>query len=105
MNADLITLLDFVQRAALWKEGGATRHDALLALGRLGADVPAPYKPTPMPEQVTVRRKCVDCGHEQDVASATSVLEAGGRRAYYFGSAYHHCDKCDGPMATVEEAP
>ena len=41
----LATLLDYVQRTHRWDEGGATRHDALLALGVLGADVAAPYKP------------------------------------------------------------
>jgi hypothetical protein len=41
----LATLLDYVQRSTHWCEGGATRHDALLALGELGADVPSPYKP------------------------------------------------------------
>jgi len=43
----LATLLDYVQRTHHWDEGGATRHDALLALGVLGADVAAPYKPSP----------------------------------------------------------
>lgn len=41
----LATLLDYVQRTHRWDEGGATRHDAMLALGVLGADVAAPYKP------------------------------------------------------------
>ena len=41
----LAILLDYVKRSTHWEEGGATRHDALLALGMLGADVPKPYKP------------------------------------------------------------
>jgi hypothetical protein len=41
----LATLLDYVQRSTHWREGGATRHDAMLALGDLGADVPKPYRP------------------------------------------------------------
>lgn len=45
----LSTLLDYVRRSTHWEEGGATRHDALLALGVLGADVAAPYKPTEKP--------------------------------------------------------
>jgi hypothetical protein len=45
-NADALLILhDFVERATHWREGGATRHDALLALGRLGVDVPKPFKP------------------------------------------------------------
>jgi hypothetical protein len=43
----LATLRDYVEHSTHWREGGATRHDALLALGRLGADVPSPYKPAP----------------------------------------------------------
>ncbi len=31
----LATLADYVQRSTHWEEGGATRHDALLALGEL----------------------------------------------------------------------
>ena len=35
----LATLADYVQRSTHWEEGGATRHDALLALGELTDDV------------------------------------------------------------------
>jgi hypothetical protein len=35
----LATLADYVQRSTQWQEGGATRHDALLALGELTDDV------------------------------------------------------------------
>lgn len=45
------TLLDYVQRSTHWEEGGATRHDALMALGVLGADVAAPYRPKPCSEE------------------------------------------------------
>jgi hypothetical protein len=45
--AALATLHDYVVRSTHWQEGGATRHDAMLALGVLGVDVPAPYKPKP----------------------------------------------------------
>lgn len=45
----LATLRDYVERSTHWRDGGATRHDALLALGVLGADVPAPYKPKAAP--------------------------------------------------------
>ena len=41
----LATVLDYVLRTHRWDEGGATRHDALLALGALGADVSPTYKP------------------------------------------------------------
>ena len=55
----LATLLDYVQRTHRWDEGGATRHDALLALGLLGADVPAPYKPHDFDED-----RCPTCGED-----------------------------------------
>ena len=53
----LATLLDYVQRSTHWKEGGATRHDALLALGALGANVPAHYGPQD-------RDVCPVCGED-----------------------------------------
>ncbi len=37
----LATLLDYVERSTHWREGGATRHDAMLALGELRAAIPA----------------------------------------------------------------
>lgn len=45
IQSHIATLRDYVEHSTHWKEGGATRHDALLALGALGADVAAPYKP------------------------------------------------------------
>ena len=55
----LATLLDYVQRTRQWDEGGATRHDALLALGVLGADVAEPYKPQDCDDD-----RCPTCGED-----------------------------------------
>lgn len=35
MKQHLTTLSDYVERSTHWREGGATRHDAILALGEL----------------------------------------------------------------------
>lgn len=47
---------------------------------------------------ITVRRRCTECGHEQDVESACSHENADGTTSRYFGSAHDFCNKCDGPM-------
>jgi len=63
----LATLLDYVQRTHRREEGGATRHDALLALGVLGADVATPYKPQVNPP------KCWACNDTQAAASRATA--------------------------------
>jgi hypothetical protein len=54
---------------------------------------------------ITVRRRCTECGHEQDVESAAAFEDEQGLRRGYFGSAYDFCDKCDGPLVTVQSTP
>ena len=56
----LATLLDYVQRSTHWQEGGATRHDAMMALGVLGAAVAAPYRPQDCDDV----DKCPTCGED-----------------------------------------
>ena len=56
------------------------------------------------PKAVPVRHdrlQCIDCGHEQTIESATSAL-IDGHMHFWFGSAYDHCGKCDGPMKALE---
>lgn len=57
---------------------------------------------TPVPD-IVVRRRCTECGHEQDVESACSYRNPDGSISRYFGSAHDFCNKCDGPMVDVEE--
>lgn len=52
---------------------------------------------------ITVRMRCEDCGHEQEVTSAAAFEEADGRVHGYFGSRYDHCDKCDGLPQPVDQ--
>ena len=40
----LQTLRDYTERSTHWQEGGATRHDAMVALAALDLDMPTPYK-------------------------------------------------------------
>lgn len=47
----------------------------------------------------TATVKCSDCGHEQQVTAA--VVNENG--VAYYGSAYSHCNKCDGFAALVGE--
>lgn len=53
----------------------------------------------PKAENPTVVVRCNDCGHKQAVTAAT--VDERGRA--YFGSAYSHCDKCDGPTTDLGE--
>ena len=46
------------------------------------------------------RLRCYECGHEQTVQSAASAL-VGTTLHFWFGSAYDHCNKCDGPMEVL----
>jgi hypothetical protein len=55
------------------------------------------------PKPAVVVRKCVDCGNVQRVRSAASRWNDDGTAAYYFGSAYDFCNKCDGSMETVAD--
>ena len=68
----LATLLDYVQRTRRWDEGGATRHDALLALGVLGADVAAPYKQATNEECWA----CNDTGTVTTSSNGSGLIEA-----------------------------
>ena len=50
-------------------------------------------------ENIAIKMKCRDCGHEQIVRGFR--VEHGGT---YFGSGYNWCDKCDiGLPVFVEE--
>jgi hypothetical protein len=52
---------------------------------------------------ITVTVRCIVCGHEQSVNSAAALEDAQGKKHYYFGSGYHNCDLCEGPVETIEE--
>ena len=51
----------------------------------------------------TLHMVCEDCGHKQDVTSATAYEDMTGQVHYYFGSSYDFCDECDGLPLIKEE--
>jgi hypothetical protein len=75
--------------------------DTPATVQNLARDIHAAVIKRREPKEVTVTRKCTECGHEQKITSAASVPKEDGSRSYYFGSDFDFCDKCDGPMETT----
>jgi hypothetical protein len=98
---DMNTVLQLAKLAGVsirghYDESGATPQE----LQRFATHVVAyqtSMNATPAADkQVTVRVKCEDCGHEQEVRGISS----GGR--CYFGSGYDFCDMCEGKPHPIE---
>lgn len=108
----LKTLTDFVERSTHWREGGATRHDALIALRSIEATGPAQQGAQPRPNLVEsddpFSELLISQGQVKPVGQGSASWRDGTRppfepgpmnadRAAYFMRRFKHEEKLLGP--------
>lgn len=51
--------------------------------------------------KATLKMKCEDCGHIQEVHGVAHIID--NELCYWWGSSYNWCDNCDGLPYKIEE--
>jgi ribosomal protein L44E len=87
MKAEIQLLRNALHRISLASQNSMSN---MAECGRIAREALAHPQQLLPDGEVTLRVRCEDCGHEQDVRG----VRAGG--STYFGSGYDFCDVCDG---------